>query len=77
MRMENLGRTLVIAGLALAALGGLLWLGRGLPWLRLGRLPGDIAVQRDGFGFFFPITTMLLLSALLTFVFWIVGMFRR
>lgn len=64
-------RTLIVIGLALVVVG-LLW-----PWLgRLpfGRLPGDIVVQREGFSFFLPITSMLLLSLLLTLLLWL---FRR
>ena len=48
---------------------GLLW-----PWLgRLpfGRLPGDIIVQRDNFRFYLPLTSMLLVSGLLTLIFWL------
>ena len=47
---------------------GLLW-----PWLSrlgLGRLPGDIHIERDGFHFFFPITTGLLISVILTLILW-------
>jgi hypothetical protein len=75
--MEGLGRLMIGAGIALVLVGALLTFGSRLPWLRLGRLPGDIAVQREGFSFYMPITTMLLLSALLTLVFWIAGMVRR
>ncbi len=75
--MEQAGKLLVVAGLSLAAVGALLWLGQSVPWLRLGRLPGDLAIQRDGFSFFFPITTMLLLSALATGIFWLIGTLRR
>jgi hypothetical protein len=64
-------------GLAIAAVGALLMLGGRLRWLRLGNLPGDIAYRRDGFSFYMPITTMLLVSALLTLVIWIVGLIRR
>jgi hypothetical protein len=74
--MEPIGKVLVVAGLGLAVIGGLIWLGV-LRWLRLGRLPGDVAVERDGFAFYFPITTMHLLSALLMLVSWIVGALRR
>ena len=61
-------KTLVLLG-ALLLLIGLLW-----PWISasgLGRLPGDISIQRPGFSFFFPLTTSLLLSALLSLVFWL------
>lgn len=52
-------KTLIIAGVFLIVIG-LTW-----PWLAklgLGRLPGDIAFERDGFTFYFPITTMILIS---------------
>ncbi|HEY8901904.1 MAG TPA: DUF2905 domain-containing protein [Chthoniobacterales bacterium] len=66
--MPELGKTLVIAGLALAAIGALLWLGRGF------RLPGDIFVQRGGFSFAFPIVTCLVISIVLTIL---LNIFRR
>lgn len=62
---------LVILGVALV-LAGLAW-----PWLSrlpLGRLPGDIAYEREGLRVYFPFVTMLLLSALLSLAMWL---FRR
>ncbi|MFN5465940.1 MAG: DUF2905 domain-containing protein [Cyanobacteriota bacterium] len=62
-------KTLVLLG-ALLLLIGLLW-----PWISasgLGRLPGDISIQRPGFSFFFPLTPSLVLSAVLSLVFWLV-----
>lgn len=60
-----IGRLLIVAGLALAAVGGLIWLlGRsGLPF---GRLPGDLRLQGEGFSCFIPLASMLILSVLLT-----------
>jgi hypothetical protein len=58
-----LGKTLVIVGLSLAALGALLWLGERVG---LGRLPGDLSFQAKNFSFHFPIATSLLLSLVLT-----------
>lgn len=58
-------KLLIIAG-ALLIGGGLLW-----PWLSklgLGRLPGDIIVEREGFSFYFPITTMVLISIVVTII---------
>lgn len=76
--MDQLGKTVMLAGIGLFGLGGLLWLtSRFLPGLRLGRLPGDVAVERDGVSFFFPITTMILASIVLTLVFWLVSAVRR
>jgi len=67
----DISRLLIVLGLALVA-AGLLW-----PLaskLGLGRLPGDIAIERDGFRLYIPIVTSLLVSALATLLFWL---FRR
>jgi DUF2905 family protein len=66
---DFVGRVLVIVGLVIAGLGLLMMLG-----LPLGRLPGDFAVRRGNFGFYFPLTTSILLSILLTVLF---ALFRR
>jgi hypothetical protein len=71
-RMSELGKILVIVGLATAVVGAMLWLGIGRTWF--GRLPGDIHYSRDNFSFHFPIVTCLLISIVLTILFWI---FRR
>ena len=66
-----MSRTLVLLGLVIAAIG-LAW-----PWLSklpLGRLPGDIVVDRPGFKFFFPLTTMVIVSAVVSLILWL---FRR
>jgi hypothetical protein len=63
---DNLGRVLIVVGLVLAGLGLLLLLAGRLPFL--GRLPGDIAIERDNVSCFFPIATMILLSLLLTVI---------
>lgn len=76
-RMDQIGKTLVFLGLGLAAVGGLIWLSQSVPWLRIGRLPGDLSYQRDGYSIFFPITTMIVISALGTLIFWIVSALRR
>jgi hypothetical protein len=75
--MESLAKQFVIFGLALIGIGGLLWLSNRLPWLRLGRLPGDLYVQRDGFSFIFPLATGLLLSLVLTAGMWLYRFFRH
>jgi ABC-type tungstate transport system substrate-binding protein len=73
---RELGRWLLISGLILAAVGGMLLLGGRLP-LRLGHLPGDIAIEGRRGSFYFPIVTCLLLSVALTFVFWLVAWLRK
>jgi hypothetical protein len=70
--MESLGKILVIAGLSLAIVGVLLWSGLGKSWL--GRLPGDIHVERGNWGFYFPIVTCLVISIILTVL---LNIFRR
>jgi hypothetical protein len=67
--MNDLGKMLVILGLAVAAIGVLLWTGVGRGWL--GRLPGDIHYSKGNFSFYFPIVTCLLVSVLLTLILWL------
>jgi len=69
----GLGRVLIVTGIALVVLGLLVTFAGRLP-LRLGRLPGDIAIHGKNSSFYFPLTTCILLSVLLSFVMWI---FRR
>jgi hypothetical protein len=68
--MRRVGRTFIIIGLALVALGLLVSLGERLP-IRFGRLPGDIVVRGKNSVFYFPIVTSLLLSALLSLAMWL------
>ena len=74
--LRELGKALVIFGIVLACVGAFLLIGGKLP-LRLGHLPGDIAYQGRNGSFYFPIVTCLLISILLTLLFWIVNLFRR
>ncbi len=73
---RELGRWLIVSGLVLAAVGALLLVGGRLP-LRLGHLPGDIAIEGRRGSFYFPIVTCLLLSVALTFVLWLVAWLRK
>jgi hypothetical protein len=66
-----MGRWLIVLGVILV-IAGLLW-----PWLTklgLGHFPGDIRIERKGFVFYFPLTSGLIISGLLTLILWI---FRR
>jgi len=67
--MNELGKVLLIVGLAIAAVGALLWAGFGKGWL--GRLPGDIQVSKGNLHFYFPIVTCIIASLLLTFIMWL------
>lgn len=66
------GKLLVLVGLLLVAAGLFLTFGGKIPWL--GRLPGDIRIDRENFSFYFPLTTCILISLLLSLLFWL---FRR
>ena len=63
-----MGKTLIIVGLVIAAVGALISLG-----VPLGRLPGDFTYRRDGFSFYFPLTTSILVSIVLTLLAWFLG----
>ena len=73
--LQPLGRALLLLGVVFAGLGVVLLFGPRVPWL--GRLPGDIVIQREGFSFYFPLTSCLLASALISLAFWAIGQFRR
>lgn len=65
-----MSRTLIIIGLVLVA-AGILW-----PWisrLGLGRLPGDVFIERGNVSFYFPIVTSIVLSLVLTLVLWLIN----
>ena len=66
---SEFGKLLFVFGIFIAAVGLFLWTGLGKSWL--GRLPGDIHVQKGNFNFYFPIVTCLILSFLLTLVLWL------
>jgi membrane protein implicated in regulation of membrane protease activity len=69
--MQQFGKILIIIGAATILVGALLLLAGKLPWI--GRLPGDIVVQKKNFTFYFPIATSILISILLTLIFWLFG----
>lgn len=66
-----LGRMLIVVGLVLVAAGVLLSIGGRLP-LRLGHLPGDLYYRGKNSSFYFPLTTCILLSVVLSLILWIV-----
>jgi len=69
---EGIGKTLLILGLVLVLLGGVLMLLPKIPWI--GKLPGDILFKGEKVSFYFPITTCIIISILLTILF---RLFRR
>ncbi len=72
MLMASLGKTLLVIGAVLAGLGLLLLLADRVGWL--GKLPGDFVVRREHFTFYFPLTTCLIISVIVSFLIWF---FRR
>ena len=67
--LSSLGKILIITGLAIAGIGVLLVLTPKVPWL--GKLPGDILIKKDNVRFYFPITTCIIISIILTFLFYL------
>jgi hypothetical protein len=73
---RDFGRTLMVLGLVLVAAGALLYFSGRIPF-RLGRLPGDIIHRGEHSTFYFPITTSILVSIVLSFLFWLISHLRR
>ncbi|HMK60125.1 MAG TPA: DUF2905 domain-containing protein [Dissulfurispiraceae bacterium] len=69
--MEHFGKLLIIVGIVIVAIGLLLTISGRLPWV--GRLPGDIVIQKKNITFYFPIATSILFSLILTLIFWFMG----
>jgi len=65
--LESFAKLLIVFGVILAAVGGLMLFIGNVPYI--GKLPGDIYVQRKNFSFYFPLTTSILLSIVLTLLF--------
>ena len=67
----NMGKALVVMGLALVVVGFLFMNSDKIPYL--GRLPGDLRIERRQFTFYFPLATCLLLSLLLSLILWFIS----
>jgi hypothetical protein len=67
--MQEIGKILMVAGAVLLAVGAAIYFLKGVPFL--GKLPGDIFIQKKNFSFYFPLATSLLLSLLLTLFFYL------
>jgi len=75
MELASLGRTLLVVGLVIAGLGLAFALADRVPLL--GRLPGDLSFQGDGWAVYIPIATSIVLSLLLTVALNLAGLWRR
>jgi hypothetical protein len=69
--MHSIGKMLILTGIVVVAMGGLLMLVEKISWF--GKLPGDIVIQRKNFTFYFPLAISILLSVILSLLFWIFG----
>jgi hypothetical protein len=69
--IQHIGKFFIILGIIIIAVGTVLLLSGKLHWL--GRLPGDILVQKKNFTFYFPLAPSILVSILLTLIFWFFG----
>jgi len=71
--LQHIAKLLIVFGIIITMLGVMLLLFRnsGIPFL--GKLPGDIFIQRKNFTFYFPVATSILLSIILTLIFYFLG----
>ncbi len=73
--LQPFGKMLILLGAVLAAVGLLLTFFDKLPLI--GKLPGDIFIKKEHFQFYFPITTSLLISLLLSLILWVISFFSK
>ena len=71
---QSIGKILIIIGAVIAALGFLFLFKDSIPLFRhLGRLPGDIRVEKENFSFYFPVMTCVIISVIASLVFYFIG----
>jgi len=75
MEISDVGKFLLVMGLLLVILGGALMFVDKIPFL--GRLPGDIRIERENFRFYFPLTTSILISIVVSVILWLISHFRK
>lgn len=71
--MGTIGRMLILFGAVLVLAGLFFLLAERFPGLRIGRLPGDISIERDDFRFYFPLGTSILVSLILSLLLWLLS----
>lgn len=69
--LSAFGRILILIGIIMIVVGGLFMLGGKIPFL--GKLPGDIAIQKKNYSFYFPVTTSIIISIILSFIMWLLS----
>ena len=65
--LAGIGKMLILLGIFIVVIGFLLLIGDKIPWV--GKLPGDIMIKKEKFSFYFPLTTCLIISIILTLLF--------
>lgn len=71
--LGTIGKHLIVLGLSIALVGVIAILLARFPGLKVGRLPGDIYIERDGWSFYFPLATSILLSVVISLILWLVS----
>jgi heme/copper-type cytochrome/quinol oxidase subunit 2 len=74
--MAEIGKSIIFFGIVIVIIGIILLFSDKLPF-NLGRLPGDIAIKKENFSFYFPITTSILISIVLSLIFYLFSKFFR
>lgn len=69
--IQYMGRFLILTGVIIVVIGVLFLFSGKIPWI--GKLPGDIIVQKKNFAFYFPIATSILISIIITLFLWLIG----
>ena len=77
MFINQVSKLLILCGIVIAAIGAITLFSSRFSWFRIGRLPGDLAFERDGFSVYFPLTSMILISGIVSLLMWLVGSFKR
>jgi len=67
----DFGKLFIFIGLLLVVIGIVFIVGNKIPFI--GKLPGDIAIERNNFNFYFPLTTCIIISIILSLIFWLLG----
>jgi uncharacterized protein HemY len=69
--IQHLGKLLIILGVIIIAVGGLLLFSGKIPYI--GKLPGDILIQKKNYTIYFPLATSIIISLIITVIFWFIG----
>jgi hypothetical protein len=69
--MRELGRLFFVIGIVFIIVGVVFWTKVRIPFL--GKLPGDIVIKKENYTFYFPVVTCLLISLIITLIFWLLG----